>query len=120
MGAVAYLISAVALFVAAGSPTPVVAAVLIALATASAMFTLGAAWSICIEIGRNHAGVVGATMNTAGQVAALLCPLIVAYSVEWYGSWNFPLYLLAGLFLLGAVCWLIIDPRRPVFEASPE
>ena len=81
------------------------------------MFTLGAAWSTCIEIGRNHAGVVGATMNTAGQVASLLCPLVVAYSVQWYGSWNFPLYLLGSLFLLGAVCWLIIDPERPVFES---
>jgi ACS family glucarate transporter-like MFS transporter len=120
LGATAYLISAVALFVAASSATPVVAAVLIALATASAMFTLGAAWAICIEIGRNHAGVVGATMNTAGQIASLLCPLIVAYSVEWYGSWNFPLYLLAALFLVGAVCWLIIDPQRPVFEPASD
>jgi hypothetical protein len=42
---------------------------------------------------------------------------VVAYSVEWYGSWNFPLYLLASLFLLGAVCWLVIDPRRAVFES---
>ena len=56
-------------------------------------------------------------MNTAGQVASLLCPLVVGYSVEWYGSWNFPLYLLASLFLLGAVCWLVVDPRRPVFES---
>jgi MFS family permease len=115
MGAIAYTVSAVALFFAAASPTPVVAAVLIALATASAMFTLGAAWSTVIEIGRNHAGVVGATMNTAGQVASLLSPLIVAYSVQWYGSWNFPLYLLGAMFLVGALCWLIIDPRRPVF-----
>ena len=58
-------------------------------------------------------------MNTAGQVASLLCPLVVAYSVEWYGSWNFPLYLLASLFLLGSVCWLASDPQRAVFE-SPD
>ena len=79
------------------------------------MFTLGAAWSTCIEVGRNHVGVVGATMNTAGQIASLLCPLIVAYSVEWYGSWDLPLYLIGSLFLVGAGCWAIIDPRRPVF-----
>jgi nitrate/nitrite transporter NarK len=119
MGAIAYAISGVALFVAASSPTPLVAATMIALATASAMFTLGAAWSTCIEIGRNHAGVVGATMNTAGQIAALLCPIIVAYSVQWYGSWSFPIYLLGVMFLIGAACWLIIDPQRPVFE-SPD
>lgn len=120
VGAVAYVISAVTLFFAAASPTPIVAAVLIAVSTASCMFTLGAAWSTCIEVGRNHVGVVGATMNTAGQIASLLCPIVVAYSVEWYGSWNFPLYLLGVLFLIGAVCWMIIDPRRAVFTAPRE
>jgi MFS family permease len=118
LGAVAYVISGIALCFAAASAEPVTAAMLIALATASCMFTLGAAWSTCIEIGRNHVGVVGATMNTAGQIASLLCPLVVAYSVQWYGSWDFPLYLIGVLFLVGAVCWIVIDPRRAVFGES--
>jgi ACS family glucarate transporter-like MFS transporter len=105
----------VSLFLAASASTPIAAAVLIAVATSACMFTLGAAWSTCIEVGRNHVGVVGATMNTAGQIASLLCPLIVAYSVEWYGTWDLPLYLMGSLFLVGAGCWAIIDPRRPVF-----
>jgi sugar phosphate permease len=118
LSAIAYVITGVALIVAASSSTPIVAAVLIAIATGVCMFTLGAAWGTVIEIGRNHVGVVGATMNTAGQIASLLCPIVVAYSVEWYGSWNFPLYLLAALFFVGAVCWLIIDPREAVFTSS--
>jgi hypothetical protein len=89
--------------------------VLIAVATGACMFTLGAAWGTCSEVGRNHIGVVGAVMNTAGQIASLLCPLLVAYSVSWFGSWDFPLYFMGGLFFLGAGCWLIIDPERPVF-----
>jgi sugar phosphate permease len=119
VGVAAYVLSGIALFFAAASSAPAVAAVLIALSTASCMFTLGAAWSTCIEVGRNHVGVVGATMNTAGQIASLLCPIVVAYSVEWYGSWDFPLYLLGVLFFVGAGCWMVIDPRRPVF-AAPE
>jgi MFS-type transporter involved in bile tolerance (Atg22 family) len=91
---------------------------LIALATASAMFTLGAAWSTCIEVGRNHVAVVGAVMNTAGQVASLLTPLVVAYSVEWFANWDMPLYLLGVFFLIGAGCWLLIDPARPVFDQA--
>jgi MFS-type transporter involved in bile tolerance (Atg22 family) len=60
-------------------------------------------------------------MNTAGQIASLLCPLLVAYSVEWFGSWNFPLYFMGGLFAVGAVCWLLIDPEQPVFSTiTPE
>ena len=119
LGAVAYLIAGIALVSAAASSTPVVAAALIALATGMTMFTLGAAWGTVIEIGRNHVGVVGATMNSVGNLAAMLNPLIVAYSVQWFGNWNLPLYLMGALFLVGAACWTVVDPERPVFSEVP-
>jgi MFS family permease len=118
VGAVAYLVAGAALIVAAAAASPMLSAMMIALATAASMFTLGASWSTAIEMGRNHAGVVSAAMNTSGQIGSLLCPLIVAYSVEWFKSWDLPLYLMGGLFLLGVVCWGLIDPQKPVFEES--
>jgi sugar phosphate permease len=122
LGAIAYVISAVALFIAAASGSPLPAAILIAVATGVCMFTLGAAWGVCSEVGRNHIAVVGAIMNTAGQVASMACPLIVAYSVTLFRNWDFPLYLLSALFLIGAGCWLMIDPTRPVFndQSAPQ
>jgi MFS family permease len=119
LGAVAYVIAGIALLGAAASSTPMLAAGLIALATGMTMFTLGAAWGTVIEIGRNHVGVVGATMNSVGNLAAMLNPLIVAYSVEWFGSWNLPLYLMGVLFLLGAFCWTLVNPEEPVFGEDP-
>ncbi|HEU4937955.1 MAG TPA: MFS transporter [Vicinamibacterales bacterium] len=119
LGAVAYVIAGIALLGAAGSSTPVFAATLIALATGMTMFTLGAAWGTVIELGRNHVGVVGATMNSVGNLAAMLNPLIVAYSVQWFNNWNLPLYLMGSLFLLGALCWLLVDPEQPVFGDVP-
>lgn len=118
VGATAYAIAAAALFIAASSRAPILAAVLISVSTAACMFTTAGAWGVCIEMGRNHAGVVSATMNTSGQIGSLLCPLVVGYSVEWFGNWDLPLYLMASLFLLGAVCWLVIDPRQPVFPTA--
>ncbi len=119
LGAVAYVIAGVALLGAAVSTTPMVAATLIAVATGLTMFTLGAAWGTVIEVGRNHVGVVGATMNSVGNLAAMLNPLIVAYSVQWFANWNIPLYLMGGLFLVGAACWALVDPTRPVFDELP-
>jgi MFS family permease len=116
LGAIAYGLTAAFLFLAASSATPIVAAVSIAVATGLTMLTLGAAWSTCIEVARNHAGVVGAVMNTSGQVASLVMPLVVGYSVEWFNNWDMPIYMLAFMFLGGAVCWLLIDPHKPVFE----
>jgi MFS transporter, ACS family, glucarate transporter len=119
LGAAAYVIAGIALVGAAASSTPMVAATLIALATGMTMFTLGAAWGTVIELGRNHVGVVGATMNSLGNLAAMLNPLIVAYSVQWFNSWNLPLYLMGVLFLVGAVCWMAVDPEQPVFADAP-
>jgi sugar phosphate permease len=115
VGIAGYVVAGACLIAAGMSPAPMTAALLIAVATASAMFTLGAAWGACIEMGRNHVAVVGATMNTAGQVASLLCPLVVGYSVQWFNDWDLPLHLIGVFFLVGALCWLIIDPRKPVF-----
>lgn len=119
LGAVAYVVAGVALLAAARSSTPALAAVLIATATGMTMFTLGAAWATVIEVGRNHVGVVGATMNSVGNLAAMLNPLIVAYSVQWFGSWNMPLHLMGILFLVGACCWAGIDPSRSIFDEAP-
>ncbi len=115
LGGAAYLVAGLALIFAATASSPTVAAGLIALATAVTMFTLGAAWGTVIEVGRNHVGVVGATMNSTGNLIAMLNPLIVAYSVKWFGSWDLPLYVMGVLFLVGAGCWALIDPKRPVF-----
>jgi MFS transporter, ACS family, glucarate transporter len=118
LGAVAYLIVGLTLLGAARSSTPVVAAALIAMATGVTMFTLGAAWATVIEVGRDHVGVVGATMNSVGNLAAMLNPLIVAYSVQWFGNWDVPLYLMGVLFLIGAFCWTVVDPGQPIFAAG--
>jgi cyanate permease len=105
------------LLIAAGRvPSPVLAAVLIAIGTGLTMFTLGAAWGTAIEIGGNHVAVVGGTMNSIGNLVAMLNPLIVAYSVQWFGNWDIPLYVMGAVFLIGAGCWGVIDPRRAVFE----
>lgn len=115
VGAVGYLIAGLALLFASISSNPIAAAVLIALAVGATMFTLAAAWGICIDVGGDHAGVVSAAMNTAGQIGSLLCPLIVAYSVQRFANWNISLYLMSFLFLIGVGCWLVIDPRKRIF-----
>ena len=79
LGAVAYLGVGVCLIAAGHATSPVSAAVLIAAGTGLTMFTLGAAWGTAIEIGGNHVGVVGGTMNSVGNLVAMLNPLIVAY-----------------------------------------
>jgi len=120
VGGSAYMLSASAMFLAAVSPSGVGAAMGIAVAVAASMFTLGAAWGTCLDIGGNHAGVVSAAMNTSGQVGSVLCPIVVIWVKDRTHDWNAPLVLIGVLFLVGAVGWALIDPRRKVFDEPQE
>ncbi len=117
LGGVAYLLAAMAVLAVPSCPQPVLAAVLFALGVGAIMFTLGAAWGTCIEIAGESAATVSATMNTAGQVGSLICPLIVAYTLKWFtNDWNISIYLIGILLLVAAACWGLIDPRKRIFD----
>jgi ACS family glucarate transporter-like MFS transporter len=119
-GIVGYTLAAGFIMAAALSKQPVFAAVMIGLAAGTCMLTTATSWSTCVDIGREYSATVSATMNTAGQIAAMASAPVVGYSVKWFGDWNMPFWLLAGLFMVGAICWMFVDPKRPVFAAPAQ
>lgn len=116
VGALAYAVAGVAMVLAGVVTQPVLAAWLVAVAVGASMFILAAAWSTCLDIGGSHAGVVSAAMNTAGQVGSIGSPLLVTYLLGQTGNWNAALFVIGGLYALGAVCWGLIDPHRRIFD----
>jgi ACS family glucarate transporter-like MFS transporter len=118
-GVVGYSFAALFIVAASLSTVPVVAAVLIALAAATCMLTTAPAWSTCVDIGREHSATVAATMNTSGQIAAILLQPVAGYSATLLGNWNVPLWLIAALYVMGAICWSFIEPKRSVFGEAP-
>lgn len=117
-GVVGYALAAVFILLASVATGPINAAVLIACAASTCMLTTATSWSTCVDIGREHSATVSATMNTSGQLAAIASGPVVGYSVQWFGDWNLPFWLLAGLYIVGAGCWLFVDPRKAVFAAK--
>jgi nitrate/nitrite transporter NarK len=111
VGFVAYLLASAVLFAGTASPHARTAGILIAVAGALSMFTLAPSWATAIDLGGTHPAVLSATMNTAGQVGGILSPIVLAYIVDRLGDWSLPLYILAGLYLVAAISWLMIDPR---------
>jgi sugar phosphate permease len=53
-------------------------------------------------------------MNTAGQVGGFLSPIILAQLVKHFGDWSIALQVSGCLFLVGAICWVFIDPTKPL------
>lgn len=114
VGVASYVVAALTMVMAVVEQDATRAAMLIALASASSMFALAAHWSAAIDIGREHAGVLSAAMNTTGQLGSIASPIVVAFMLEHYASWALPLYVMAGLYLFTAATWLVV---RPASEA---
>jgi MFS family permease len=110
VGCAAYAVGAVIMALGAGAGNGQVAGVLIAVAGALSMFTLAPSWATAISLGGENAGLMGAVMNTAGQVGGILSPIVLAQLVKRTGDWSLPLYVLAALYAIASVCWLFIRP----------
>ncbi|MCI0662088.1 MAG: MFS transporter [Acidobacteria bacterium] len=118
VGGVSLLLASVFLISGTAIDNNLIGVALISLGLAFSNFLLGASWGTCVDIAGNHAGVVSACMNTAGQVGGFLSPIVATLVVERYGSWSSPLYLCGIIYFFGAICWLFIDPRQPIFKPT--
>jgi sugar phosphate permease len=116
LGFASFLGGAVLTFASTLMPQPVAKAILLALALGTVDLALSACWAVCLDIGRDHAGVVTGCMNTFSNLGGVLTPLVVAYAVDRWQSWTIPFYVTAVVYAAGAVIWLAIDPERPIVE----
>lgn len=112
VGGVAYLLAAVVMAAGAAASDGQVSGLLIAIAGALSMFTLAPAWATALGIGGEQAGLMGAVMNTSGQIGSILSPLVLARIVGRTGDWSLPLYVLASLYAVAALCWVFVRPRQ--------
>lgn len=75
---------------------------------------LPAAWAMCLAIGGRYSGTATGMMNTAGQAGGFLCTVLFGYIVHATGSYDAPLWFIAGMVLAAAVVFSFIDCTRGV------
>ncbi|MFO0967283.1 MAG: MFS transporter [Gemmataceae bacterium] len=66
-----------------------------------------AAYTATIDLGGRHVATVFSVMNMSGNIGAALLPTAVIAVKDVHG-WNSVLLLLAGLYVVSAVCWLLV------------
>jgi ACS family glucarate transporter-like MFS transporter len=93
---------------------PVWMAVLIGLAGLFNDFVLPCAWGSCMDVGGKFAGTFSGSMNMMGNLGGFVAPIATGYILDITGSWNLAFYISAGVYLVGAVCWLLVDPITPL------
>jgi len=82
-------------------------------------FVMPAAWAGTMDIGGRYSGTVSGAMNMMGSIAGASSALFVGYLLAWTsGNWNLAFYISAGIYLIGAVCWLFLDSHTPIEQQT--
>jgi MFS transporter, ACS family, glucarate transporter len=73
------------------------------------------AWGTCMDIGRKYAGTLSGSMNMMGNLAGFVAPVTGGYILKNFNKdYDMFLYLMAGIYLIGACMWPFIDPVTPL------
>jgi len=75
-------------------------------------------YTVTIGMGGKHVATVFGTMNMAGNVGAALFPILVPYLLDLPGGWDLVLFVFAGLYLVAAVFWALLDANGSVFDQA--
>jgi ACS family glucarate transporter-like MFS transporter len=73
-----------------------------------------AAYAMTIDLGGNHVRTVFASMNMAGNIGAILFPVLVSWLVRMFNSWDVVLVIFVLVYVAAALCWLGIDVNRKI------
>lgn len=90
-----------------------VAMVMLGLASFCNDLVMPGAWAACMDVGGKYAGTVSGSMNMMGNIAGFVAPSIGGMLMDRNLAVVF-LYTMAASYLIGGLCWPLIDPVTPL------
>jgi MFS transporter, ACS family, glucarate transporter len=114
VGAAGALGAAALLVIATQLSGPYLAVAAIALVAFCNDIQMPGAWTACMDVGGNAVATLSGTMNMMGNVGGFVSPIVCGYIVKNTGQWHLAFYVTAAAYLVGAVCWLCMDPVTPL------
>lgn len=81
-------------------------------------FGIMVSYAVCTDIGRNNTGTVTGAMNFFGQMGGFILALTFGKIADATHNLNYPLFLVAGVLITGALLWLAIDPLKQIGEGT--
>lgn len=98
---------------------PLAAMIFMGLASFCNDLVMPGAWATCMDIGGKYAGTVAGSMNMMGNLGGFAAPWIGGLILERTGNdWNAFLYTMAGVYLVGTLCWPFINPVKPLEQEN--
>jgi ACS family glucarate transporter-like MFS transporter len=82
-------------------------------------FSQSSFWSITADIAGRSSGSVCGFMITGGQAGGALTASLTPIIAERFG-WTVSFLMAAGLCAVGALAWLLVDPKRSLAFQEPD
>jgi nitrate/nitrite transporter NarK len=86
-------------------------AVLIGFAGLFNDFVLPSSWGTCMDVGGRFSGTFSGSMNMFGNLGGFIAPIATGYILQITGHFTLGLFISSGMYVVGAVCWMLIDPE---------
>jgi ACS family glucarate transporter-like MFS transporter len=74
-------------------------------------------WAITADFAGEYAGLVSGIMNMGAQIGGAIATSLTPFLAARMG-WQAAFFTAAGLALLGALAWLLVDPGRSLESST--
>lgn len=115
-----FVVSAVALILAARAPGIPLMMILLCVSLASIGVTQVSIWPSTQDLGRGATGLVSGWTNFWGNAAGVAGPMLTAFLVKWTGTWSGAMIGIAIAGVAGAVLWLFVRPQQPLVALADQ
>jgi ACS family glucarate transporter-like MFS transporter len=113
LSAVSLAITAVLLVMGSRIESAMAAAFMLAFGVGVLFISQSIYWAVTADISGEYVGVVSGIMNMGAQVGGV-CTAALTPVIEAHLGWNASFETAAAIAAMGALAWLVIDPKRDV------
>ena len=117
LAAVVIMIAAAFLTVGSMVQSARLASVVLAGGAGSLYLAQSSFWSVTADIAEASSGSVSGFMNMGAQIGGFVTAPLTPWIAHRFG-WTASFLTAAGLCLVGALCWLVVDPSRTLEAPS--
>ncbi len=112
------MLAAVFLIVGSRAGNINVAVVVLAGGAGALYLSQSSFWSVTADIGGKSSGSVSGFMNMGNQFGAMITASLTPWIASRFG-WTSAFLVAASLSVLGALAWLLVDPRKRLDTIAP-
>ena len=113
LASVALAVTAVFLVLGSQVHSPRLAGVILAGGAGALYLSQSSFWSVSVDIAGRSSGIFSSVVNMGGQIGGALTASLTPWMAQRFG-WTTSFAVAAALALVGAVCWLMVHPERPL------